>query len=919
MQKLDWNKYLDKAAEVCAEGAVLLKNEDGALPLDPKSEIALFGRVQLDYYKSGTGSGGLVNATKVVNIADGLLEAGALLNQELLGTYKSWVAENPYDSGEGWGNEPWSQKEMPLSDELTARVAKTAGKAVIVIGRTAGEEMDNTDTAGSYCLSEGEREMLKTVRAHFDTLIVLLNTGNIIDMSFMDEFAPEAVMYIWHGGMTGGTGAARVLLGEVSPSGCLPDTIAYSLDDYPSDGVFGGKESNDYVEDIFVGYRYFDTFAKNRVRYHFGYGLSYTEFETKLKSREKTENGMSYTFTVKNIGSRPGKNVVMLFCKYCEVPDDYISLPENVLCGFEKTKTLAPNESADITISMDIRDIAVYDDNGITGHKNCWVLPEKPRMLICAKAMNNTGLIAVDDFYADYFFGDKPAVIEQLEQALTPYKPFKRIVRKGGKIASETVVTAEYDEQQRRLASLPENIPFTGDKGIHFGDVAKGKHTLDEFISQLTDDDLNCLVRGEGMCSPKVTPGTASAFGGVSKRLAELGVPCGCCSDGPSGMRLDTGAKAFSLPIGTLIASTFNRELVTELFSFMGREMRANKVDCLLGPGMNIHRHPLNGRNFEYFSEDPYLTGAMAVAELKGLHSEGVEGTIKHFCGNNQETGRHNLDSIVSERALREIYLKGFHMAIRDGGCRSVMTTYGKVNGLWTAGSYDLNTVILREQWGFEGFVMTDWWAHINRRGKEPDNSDLAAMVMAQNDVYMVCPDGEQGSDNVSAALAAGDLTRGELARCAKNILGFLLGTHAMKRLLGEDEEIVIEGRNDSTEDDGEDGGVFTLRDELTIDLSAVKTARGKNYSFTLDLPELGFYDMTITASSKQSELAQMPVTVFRLGTPYGSFTWNGTGGEPVSNTIEKLPLFSRFTVMRLHFGLGGLDLISVSFKRVNG
>ena len=919
MTKLDWNKYLEKAAEVCAEGAVMLKNENGALPLDRDSETALFGRVQLDYYKSGTGSGGMVNVDRVVNIADGLLEAGAKLNEPLLEAYRSWVADNPYDSGEGWGNEPWSQMEMPLDNELAAKAAKTADKAVVVIGRTAGEEMDNSDTAGSYCLSDGEREMLTQVRAHFKTLIVLLNVGNIIDMSFMDEFSPEAVMYIWHGGMTGGTGAARVLLGDVSPSGCLPDTIAYSLDDYPSDGVFGGKEKNTYVEDIFVGYRYFDTFAKDRVRYHFGFGLSYTEFETKLKGRQKTESGMSYTFTVKNIGNYPGKNVVMLFCKYCEVPDDYIALPENVLCGFEKTKTLAPNESQDITVDMNIRDIAVYDDSGITGHKSCWVLPEKPRMLICAAAMNNTGLFAVDDFYADFFFGGKPAVIEKLEQALAPNVPFKRMVRKGGKRAYEPVPMTEYDEQQRRKEQLPADIPYTGDKGILFSDVAKDKHTLDEFISQLTDDDLNCLVRGEGMCSPKVTPGTASAVGGVSQRLAELCVPCACCSDGPSGMRLDTGAKAFSLPIGTLIASTFNRKLVTELFEFMGREMRANKVDCLLGPGMNIHRHPLNGRNFEYFSEDPYLTGAMASAELKGLHSEGVEGTIKHFCGNNQETGRHFLDTVVSERALREIYLKGFYMAIREGGCRSVMTTYGKVNGLWTAGSYDLNTVILREQWGYDGFVMTAWWANINRRGCEPDKNDLAAMVMAQNDVYMVCPDGGQGSDNISAALKDKSLTRAELARCAKNILGFLLDTHAMKRLLGEDEETVIEGRADSTSDEGEDGGVFTLENELTIDLNGVKTARGKNYSFTLDLPELGFYDMTMTASSTQSELAQMPVTVFRLGTPYGSFTWNGTGGEPVSYTIQKLPLFSRFTVMRLHFGLGGLDLKDITFTRVNG
>jgi len=917
MIKLDWNEYLEKAVQVNTEGAVLLRNEGKALPLDRSREIALFGRVQLDYYKSGVGSGGLVNVDKVTNIADGLLEAGAKLNEELLSVYRKWVAENPYDPGEGWGSEPWSQKEMPLTDELVAKAAGTASAAVVVIGRTAGEEMDNSAKPGSYLLSEGEEQMLRAVRAGFDTMIVLLNVGNIIDMRFVDKYSPEAVMYIWQGGMTGGTGTARLLLGDVSPSGRLPDTIAYSLSDYPSDSCFGGKDSNIYYEDIYVGYRWFETFTPNKVRYPFGYGLSYTDFESRVESiergRAEAYSGDTYRIRVTNMGERPGKEVVQLYCEYRDVPKGALGCPKRILCGFAKTGTLAPGESETVSIPVRYRDAAVYDDTGVTGHKNCWVLPADRRYVVCLG--NNAAEVAA----IGSFGFDRDIVIRRCTQALAPNVPFDRLVNSGGEPSREAVPTTETDEQLRRIKDLPEDIPYEGDKGILLGDVVHGKNTLEEFISQLTDDDLNCLVRGEGMCSPKVTPGTAAAFGGVSKRLQELGVPCGCCSDGPSGMRLDTGAKAFSLPIGTLIASTFNTGLITELFALTGQEMHANKVDCLLGPGMNIHRHPLNGRNFEYFSEDPFLTGAMAAAELKGLHSAGVEGTIKHFCGNNQETGRHTLDSIVSERALREIYLKGFQMAVEEGGCKSIMTTYGKVNGLWTAGSYDLNTVILRDQWDFKGFVMTDWWANINRRGCAPDKNDLAAMVMAQNDVYMVCPDGEHGSDNIAAALADGSLTRAELVRCAGNILGFLMTTHAMKRLLGEDEEIEIVGRTESSENEGEDIGVFTLEDELTIDLSSISTQRGKDVSFTLDLSNLGFYDMTMTASSAQSELAQMPVTVFRLGTPYGSFTWNGTGGKPVSFTIEKIPLFSRFTVMRLHFGLGGLDLISLKFKRSAG
>lgn len=907
---LDWNEYLEKAALVNAEGIVMLKNDREALPISKKTEIAVFGRIQLDYYKSGTGSGGMVNVSKVVGITDGLIEAGAKINTKLLDVYKNWVNDNPFDLGEGWGGEPWSQEEMPLTDDIVSQAAQTSKAAIVIIGRTAGEEKDNSCTEGSYLLTKGEHEMLAAVRAHFERMIVLLNVGSIIDMSFVDKYDPEAVLYVWQGGMTGGSGAAKVLLGEVSPSGCLPDTIAYDITDYPSDKDFHDRDRNFYCEDIFVGYRYFETFAKDKVRYHFGFGLSYTTFESEVVQKTRTDKGMSYDIKVTNTGSCEGKEVVMLFCRYCGVPEDGISVPDRVLCGFEKTKTLAPGESQTVRIDVDLRDIAVYDDTGITGHKYCWVLPANIRCEICKSTLNGEPVQPVDEMTFD-----EDIVLEQLWQALAPVMPFKRMVNKGGRVEFEDVPLSQVDEQKRRLEAIPEEISFTGDKGIKLCDVVNGKNSLDEFIAQLTDDDLNCLIRGEGMCSPKVTAGTAAAFGGVSERLAELGVPCGCCSDGPSGMRLDVGTKAFSLPNGTLIASTFNKELITELFALLGLEMRANNVDCLLGPGMNIHRHPLNGRNFEYFSEDPFLTGAMAAAELKGLHSAGVEGTIKHFCANNQETNRHFLDSAVSERALREIYLKGFEIAVKQGGGSSIMTTYGKVNDLWTAGNFDLNTEILRKQWGFTGFTMTDWWANINDRTEAPDKGNFAAMVRAQNDVYMVCANGESNDDNIIKALDDGRVTRSELQRAAKNILGFIMETHAMKRLMGCDE--AVEVINKPVEHEYENSGkdIFKVESSAVIDLSGVQTSPNSDYSFTLDLADPGLYTMKMTASSKQSELAQMPVTVFTLGTAVATFTFNGTGGEPVTITVENIPMYSRFTVMRLHFALGGLDLISIELE----
>ena len=275
---LDWDKYLKTAARVVSEGIVMLKNEHQALPLKPGEEIALFGRIQFHYYKSGTGSGGMVNVSKVTNIVDGLLANGIKLNQELLDVYRKWDNENPFDLGDGWGKEPWSQREMPLEDSLAAHIADHCQTAIAVIGRTAGEEQDNSLTEGSYLLSSDEKQMLSTVRRHFPKMIVLLNVGNIIDMNELLEIAPDAILYVWQGGMTGGTGTADVLTGRVSPCGKLTDTIAKHVKDYPSAPYFGDPVRNFYSEDIYVGYRYFETFAPDKVLYPFGFGLSYTTF-----------------------------------------------------------------------------------------------------------------------------------------------------------------------------------------------------------------------------------------------------------------------------------------------------------------------------------------------------------------------------------------------------------------------------------------------------------------------------------------------------------------------------------------------------------------------------------------------------------------------------------------------------------------
>lgn len=899
---LDWDKYLETSARAVSGGIVMLKN-DGALPLKQGGTAAVFGRIQLHYYKSGTGSGGMVNVSKVIGITDGLLDAGYKLDEQLLNAYREWDEQNPFDYGEGWGGEPWSQKEMPLTDELVGGAAFRADVAIVIIGRTAGEEMDNKLEKGAFLLSDLEEDMLRRVTSAFDKTVVLLNTGGLIDMSFMDRYPVSAVMYVWQGGMVGGAGTAAVLTGEVSPSGKLPDTIAYEISDYPSDKFFGSGDMDCYGEDIYVGYRYFETFAKDRVRFPFGFGMSYTSFDIAASDFKLDGDKVTGSVNVKNTGSTPGREVVQI---YCSAPQGKLGKPARVLCGFDKTRALQPGESQTLSFEIPLESVASYDDSGVTGHKSAWILEQGGYVFYAGADVRSAS--------EAYSLTLPETVVRQCKSALGPLTAFKRMVNSGGKPEFEDVpLTGEAFPHDH--AKLPAEIPQTGDRGIRLADVVNGKNTLEEFTAQLTDYDLSCIIRGEGMGSPKVTAGTAAAFGGVSDTLTALGIPCACCDDGPSGMRLDCGTKAFSLPNGTLLASTFDRPLMTELFTFMGLEMHTNQVDCLLGPGMNIHRHPLNGRNFEYFSEDPYLTGEMASAELAGLHSTGAEGTIKHFCGNNRETRRHFLDSVISERALREIYLRGFEKAVKKGGAKSVMTTYGQVNGVWTAGNYGLVTGILRDDWGFDGFTMTDWWANINRRGKAPDKSDFAAMAMAQNDVYMVTADGAACNDNTLDSLKSGELTRGELQRNAMNILRFLTTTHAMKRVMGCDDETEIINRPaDAGDVDSTDIEFHDIDEDLTLDLTGITTEKGSSYAFGLNVSKPGVYKVTLTASSTLSELAQTSVSIFALGSPCGMFTFNGTGGAPVSQTKD-VKFLSNFMSIRLYFGGSGLKTQSIRFE----
>lgn len=937
--EIDWDLYAKTAAQAAAEGAVLLKNDRNALPLKKGEKLSVFGRIQFDYYKSGTGSGGMINTRYVVGILDALKEEDLVLNKELEEIYRAWIADHPFDLGKGWAKEPWSQQEMPLDRETVKRAAAVSDAALVVIGRTAGEDRDAENKAGSYFLSREEEEMLEKVCGIFERVIVVLNVGNVIDMQWVKTYDPQAVLYLWQGGMEGGHGAAEVLMGRMSPCGKLADTIALSVEDYPSAANFGSPTGDRYEEDIYVGYRYFETFeaAKNRVLYPFGFGLSYTSFALQSRMEEK-EDGCIFYVRVKNTGTVAGKEVVQI---YVAAPQGKLGKPARVLAAFDKTKCLAPGEIQEMKLAVAKRDITSYDDSGATGYPFCYVLEAGFYRFYVGTDVRSAAFVCGMEIKTT-------EVVERCMSALAPVEAFERIrpVQSEAAGIMPTVSTQDNSEMEAHIGSETEKyavsrecvplrtysmakrsseekkqeIPYTGDKGYKLEDVYDETVSLTDFIGQLSDPDLCCIVRGEGMCSPKVTPGTAAAFGGVTRSLEHFGIPCGCCSDGPSGIRMDCGTYAFCLPNGTCLACTFNEELLERLYAFEGAELRKNRIDILLGPGMNIHRHPLNGRNFEYFSEDPLLTGKMAAAELRGLSSYQVTGAIKHFAANNQEYHRRLCNSVVSERALREIYLWGYEIAVKEAGAYAVMTTYGAINGLWTAGNYDLLTVILRQEWGFDGLVMTDWWADINEEGGPASIKNAAAMVRSQNDVYMVTQDAEKNTngDDLEQSLKDGTLKRADLQRCAANILKVLMRSPVMGRSLGRMEKEELEAVEKMAQEDKVEFDIrwYTVGEKLKLDSGDIDTKKGSSFVCGLQTEGLHSYKICFLVKVDASELAQVPMSVFVNGTLKKTFTLNGTDGEQVELEQSLGEFFNSNNYLKLYFAESGMQIDEIWIER---
>ncbi len=751
--------------EAATESLVLLKNDD-MLPLNKDTRISIFGRCQINYFFCGYGSGGDVKAPYKTNLLQGFFEAGAKVNEELASWYQEkCAADVPYDGF--WGAWPYHYDEFKLEDEFVKKQAAKSDAAIVVIGRSSGEDRDTKLVEGSWFLTKDEKRLLEQVTREFKKVLVVVNSGGFIDFKWLDNYNISALLFAWQGGQESGGSIADVVLGISYPSGKLADTIAREYDDQPSKDEFGLKKTH-YVEDIFVGYRYFETFAKERVRFPFGYGKTYTKFDIDAKGRGKVEDDeVILNLNVKNIGEFRGKEVVQV---YYGGPKGKLSRADKNLVRFYKTKELQPEENEEFEIRFNIKDLASFDDTGVTGHNMCWVVEPGDYPIYVGSDVRHAEKVM--DVHVDEL-----RVIEELEEAVGVKESFKRMANRKGALTFEDVPVSKVSVKDRIATQIPADIPQTGDKGFKLKDVKEGKCTMEQFIAQLNDVELENLSRGNqgAMFCTIGIPGNAGVFGGITADLRYYGIPTMNTNDGQSGNRFQHHTTL--LPIGAALGCTWNPTLVKALCDEVGKEQQAGDSQVMLAPAINLHRNPLCGRNYEYFSEDPYLTALFAISYIRGIQDNGGSATIKHFACNNQEKHRWSGDSIVSQKALREIYLRAFEIAIKEAKPHWVMTSYNRINGILNAYSFDLIDTILRRQWGFKGLTMTDWWVWKEKCPDYKHIKDHGWRIRAGNNLFMPGSDRlKRLQPSIFQCLHKEDgLTLGELQRADMGILQFII------------------------------------------------------------------------------------------------------------------------------------------------
>ena len=779
-------EHITLSKDAAKEGMVLLKNEQHVLPLQTGAKVALFGKATFDYVKGGGGSGD-VTVAYTRNLYEGIkaLKGKISVYEELADFYRENVKEQ-YKAG----RVPGMTIEPQVPQELLQKAKAYTDTAVISICRFSGEGWDRKSIVetenkniwaseeemarrsaeifedGDFYLTHAEQEMVNTVKQNFARVIVVMNVGGMVDTSwFHDDAQIQSVLMAWQGGMEGGLATAELLAGEGNPSGKLSDTFARELNDYPS--TYNFHESEKYVEytdDIYVGYRYFETIpgAKEKVNYPFGFGLSYTQFTLGESQISIEGDQIRCMVSVTNTGAMAGKEVVQA---YYGAPQGKLGKAARVLCAFAKTRLLQPGETQLMTLCWKIADMASYDDCGKVC-KSAYVLEQGEYRFYIGTSVRD----AVEN--ATVYTAAKDIVTQQLTSRLAPTSLTKRMLADGTYEELETTEPVDTDANELEKMTTEEMEAFapktegrarwrlwgdqTPDKQHHFLiEAAEGKITLEEFMAQLSDEQLAELLGGQP------NTGVANTFG--FGNLPDYGVPNIMTADGPAGLRIspECGVCTTAWPCSTLIACTWNPEVAQQVGAAGGAEVKENNIAVWLTPAVNIHRSPLCGRNFEYYSEDPYLTGKMASAMVKGIQSNHVGATVKHFALNNKETNRKNSDSRASERAIREIYLKAFEIIVKEANPWAIMSSYNIVNGRRTSENHELLTDVLRGEWGFEGAVTTDWWT----------NGEHYKEVAAGNDIKMATGFPER----LMEAVHKGIITRAELETCAKRVLNLIL------------------------------------------------------------------------------------------------------------------------------------------------
>lgn len=824
------NAQLSK--EAAEEGMVLLENENQALPLAQGSKAAIFGTGSYATIKGGTGSGDVYNRY-TISVYDALTSTYNISNMAWWGEYlktfeekKAQAAEEKkdndyvkYTQGRFGGADSFLAIDQALTQSDMDK-AKAGGvtTAFYTVSRVSGEGADRTIGKGDYELSEVEYNNIKLIAKNFDKCVVLLNVGGVVDTKFFNEIeGVDGLVLMSQAGMEGGNALADILTGKTTPSGKLTDTWAKNYSDYPAATTIGDNDGDnkqeDYKEGIYVGYRYFDTFNITPA-YEFGYGKSYTSFEVEPLTVAADENNVSVTVNVTNTGDTySGKEVVEV---YFSAPDGSIEKPYQELAGFAKTDNLAPGESQELTVTYKTTEMSSYDEA-----KAAYVMEDGDYIVRVGDSSRNTEVAGVLTL-------DKDVVTEQLSNQLTldknwkdlsktgktPYsykdeaaqiKAAARIALPSAKIKTEnnaskidekkvtTYLTADaakdYKVAENEVVETVDAVPAN----TKLIDVYDGKVSMESFVASLDDTQLANLANGiSGASTSGDTWGAdANSVTGAAGETSQLyfnslGIPNTVEADGPAGIRVtaettDKDGNAVynyctAFPIGTLLAQTWNTDLVNRVGKAIGEEMVEIGVTLWLAPGMNIHRDPLCGRNFEYYSEDPALTGYVGSAITSGVQSnKGVGVTIKHYITNNQETNRSAVNTSVSERTLREIYLKGFEMVVKSAQPMAIMSSYNKVNGIYACENFDLLTSVPRGEWGFDGMVMTDWGAG-NRAGVD-------TMMHAGNDLVM--PGRTQ--DRMIAALQGNPvgttadpnldktLVRGDIQKCVSRVLTMIM------------------------------------------------------------------------------------------------------------------------------------------------